>query len=863
MKLLFNTPLRVIFFLFILSFSSSTNAQAVTKTLNENWQFKATSDTIWQTATVPGVVHTDLLNNGIIKDPFYRMNELDLQWIDKKDWEYRTYFKLKSCELTKQKIELEFEGLDTYSEVYVNGQQVLETDNMFRTFLIDVKQYLKKGENELLVVFDSPIKKGIEKFDETKFTIPVSGNDMAELGKVKGKKRVSVFTRKAGYHYGWDWGTRLVTSGIWKPIKLKLWNEFDLKDVFIEQKELNQKASLNAKLEIDATENKTVTIDIFVNDLNLRSTPIKLTKGFNAIVIPFTIENPELWWPNGLGNQVLYDVTISVHSENNSTEKTKRIGLRHIEVMRDKDAIGSSFYFKVNGVPVFMKGANYIPQDAFLNRVTSTHYKHILSSAKHANMNMIRVWGGGIYENDEFYDMCDEMGLLVWQDFMFACAMFPGDDNFLESVKQEAISNVKRLRNHPSIALWCGNNEVLIAWENWGWKKREIKTQGQEITDKIYKAYTDVFHNILPEVVNQLDSSRFYWASSPSSALSKKPNNENGDMHYWMVWWGKEPFNNYNKEIPRFMSEYGFQSFPTFSSVKRFTTPDDYDIYSDVMKSHQRSSIGNETVDEYMKRHYNKPKDFQNTLYISQLLQAYGVNIGAEAHRRNMHNQKCMGSLYWQINDCWPVASWSSIDYYGKWKALHYKLRESFKTTLISFEDSTETIDIHIISDSLNDFNGSLNVQLINFEDKVLKNWNKRVTIKGNDALVYLQIPKKSINQFSSKHTLLKAELIGNEKTYSEKIHYLEKFKYLELTNPTLTYSVIQKKDVFEVTISNSNHAIGVYLESDNPNNFSTNFFDMIPNSKKTVSIKKGSKMNLKKFKKNLKIYNLYSSISI
>ena len=347
-------------------------------------------------------------------------------------------------------------------------------------------------------------------------------------------------------------------------------------------------------------------------------------------------------------------------------------------------------------------------------------------------MNMVRVWGGGIYEEDIFYDLCDKYGLLVWQDFMFACAMYPGDEEFLNSVKEEAIYNVKRIRTHPSLALWCGNNEVLSAWENWGWKKSVINDQSQEIADKIYTSYDDLFHNILPNVIENFDRNTAYWPSSPGSSFGKKESFTSGDAHYWGVWWGKEPFTNYENKIPRFMSEFGFQSFPDFSSVLKYTNDSDHNIYSDVMKSHQRSSIGNETIEEYMLREYNKPNSFKNFLYVSQLLQAEGISMGMEAHRRN--RDICMGSLYWQLNDCWPVASWSSIDYYGKWKALHYKTRESFATNLISLHKKIDEFDIYYVTDSLVESNLTLNLDMIDFKGNLIKSWTKKFKSKPNNS---------------------------------------------------------------------------------------------------------------------------------
>ncbi len=827
------------------------------KELNENWNFKKSRDKEWNSAIVPGTVHTDLISIGEIEDPYYRLNEHNLQWIDKENWEYETNFSLSKADLSKQNIDLEFLGLDTYSTIYLNDTLILETDNMFRTYALDVKHLLKVGENKLHIRFDSPIIKGIQKYDSTGYKIPVSDNDLAKIGKVEDGKQVSIYTRKAGYHYGWDWGPRLVTSGIWRPIKLRSWDNHRIEDLFIQQNSIEEKASLSAHIELVSNEeNNKAKFEVFVDKQLVKRIDLELANGKNNFRIPFEIENPQLWWPNGMGEQVLYEIEVKVTANSYIDTKSHKIGLRTIELIQEPDSIGTSFYFKVNDHPVFMKGANYIPQDLFLTRTKKSNYEHILKSAKSANMNMLRVWGGGIYENEEFYRLCDEMGLLVWQDFMFACAMFPGDQSFLENVKQEAIDNVKRLRNHTSIALWCGNNEILWAWENWGWKDNVTVEQSKEVADTIWKAYDEIFHKILPEVVNSYDSSRAYWPSSPGSEFGKKQSLEKGDTHYWMVWWGKQPFDNYNIEIPRFMSEYGFQSFPEFSSVEKYTLPEDHDVYSEVMKSHQRSSIGNKTIEEYMLRHYLKPKDFPSFLYTSQLLQAHGIKIGIEAHRRN--RERCMGSLYWQINDCWPVTSWSSIDYYGKWKALHYTTKRAFQNLLISYDNKKDTIDVFVVSDTLKNINATLKISLFDFDGNELKQWEKEILVVGNHSKKYIQLPKSVfLNDKTSKNVFLHAELLSGGNTLSENTFYLSPYKVLNFRNPGLHYSIKENEYEFEVLLSTERLAKDVFLSTGSTFNFSDNYFDILPNSQKTVIIKKGQLEDLESFKSKLKVITL------
>ena len=851
--------------IFILaSFSSCTKYDSVSEiNLTENWTFRSVDDKQWNNATVPGTIHTDLIAIGKIDDPFYRLNEHDVQWIDKKDWIYRTSFELTEDVLNKQNSYLEFPGLDTYAKIFLNDTLLANTDNMFRSYDIDVKDFLKLGTNKLEVLLESPINKGIEKYDQLGYSIPVSGNDLAEIGKVEGGKRVSIFNRKAGYHFGWDWGPRLVTSGIWKPVKLKSWDQFKINDLYIQQDNLDEVAALTASINLTADENpvtKDARADVIVDGELVETLDLKLKSGKNNIEIPFEIKKPKLWWPNGMGKQILYNIEVVLSSNNYKASASHQIGLRTIELVRESDSIGTSFYFKVNGHSVFMKGANYIPQDVFLARPKKANYEHILSSAQEANMNMIRVWGGGIYEKDEFYDLCDEKGLLVWQDFMFACAMYPGNESYLENVKQEAIENVKRLRNHPSLALWCGNNEAFIAWNNWGWKDGVIKNQSKEIADTIFKSYDDIFHKILPDVVKKHDNTRSYWPSSPGSAFGKTQKMDSGNAHFWWVWWGKKPFDSYNDSIPRFMAEFGFQSFPELNSVKKYTLPEDYNIYSDVMKSHQRSSIGNETIEEYLLRDYNQPKDFENFLYVSQLLQAHGIKIGIEAHRRNRH--RCMGSLYWQLNDCWPVASWSGIDYYGKWKALHYTVRDVFSSFLISHEETEDQIKIFVVSDSLNSISATLKLRLIDFEGNELKKWSKEINVESSSSAIKMGLLKSELlDESMLKDKLLLLELIdeSNNILTQNKI-YFSSFKDLQLSKPSLNYSILEKEDVFEVVLKTDKLAKDIFLVSSSTSSFSDNFFDLLPGIEKKVFIEKGQFKDLEVFENNLRVMTLYGT---
>lgn len=847
-------------FIFLLYNCSNENNDSIE--ISENWTFKNNIDSVWLEASVPGDVHTDLLKNGLIEDPFYRLNEHDLQWIDKTDWEYKTEFDLSQKDLNSHSLALEFQGIDTYSSIYLNDSLIGTTDNMFIGKTVDIKNFAKLGKNKLYIKLFSPINKGVKLHDSLGYDISsFNGNDLAEIGKVEGNKRVSVFTRKAPYHFGWDWGPRLVTSGIWQPINIKTWNYFNIEDLYIRQISLDESASLVAEIELESyLEIDEMISEIYVDNQKVSTDLIYINKGANKIEIPFTIKDYELWWPNGMGNQNMYDVKVKLQSNNNFVTSSKRVGLREINLVTSQDSVGNNFYFEVNKKPVFMKGVNYIPQDIFLNRVSDDKYEELLESAVDANMNMIRVWGGGIYENEIFYNLCDEKGLLVWQDFMFACAMYPGDEDFLKSVEQEAKYNVKRLRGHPSIALWCGNNEVRSAWKNWGWEKDVMENQSPEIASVISKAYDDVFHKILPEVVNNLDTSTAYWPSSPGSTFSGGTESyTSGDAHYWGVWWGKEDFESYNQKVPRFMSEFGFQSFPEFSSVDKYTNESDYSIYSEVMKSHQRSSIGNSTIEDYMLRHYNKPKSFKGYLYVSQILQAYGMSIGMESHRRNKGYS--MGSLYWQLNDCWPVASWSSIDYFGKWKALHYSTKKAFQPVLINFLKTDSEIELHIISDLLESKKVDLNLKVLSFSGEVLYELNKSYLLQQNSTMKAESLSIDWLNKnFDPNSSLLVASLFSEEIEISNNNYYLSEFKDIKLTKPLIEYEIDELINTFEVSLKSKNLVKNVFVDIASSQNFSDNYFDMIPGKEYKISINKEESLTLDDIKRKINFLSLFDT---
>ncbi|MFC5531620.1 beta-mannosidase [Cohnella yongneupensis] len=813
-----------------------------------DWQFKAIDEQSWLPARVPGCVHTDLLQNGKIDAPFVGTNEKSLQWIDKKDWEYCTEFDVATEQLTSGKLELVCEGLDTYADVYLNDRLVLSADNMFRVWTADVKPYVQARGNKLRIIFRSAIQEGLRKLEENGYGLPATNDDSATGGV--GDKKLSVFSRKAPYHFGWDWGPRFVTSGIWQNIYLRGWSELRLKDVFIRQDEITaETAKLTAVIEIESEAPREIVLNIGTDGASW-SGGFSLQAGVQTIELPLSIASPKLWWSRGLGEQHLYTFEASVvEGDAELARRSVRTGLRSVKLIRKPDERGSSFYFEVNGIPVFAKGANHIPNDSFVNEVTVERYRHEIASAAESNFNMLRVWGGGIYEQDIFYELCDEYGILVWQDFMFACSMYPGDQAFLDNVRAEAEDNVRRLRNHPSIALWCGNNEIDGAWSHyieeggWGWKK--LYTAEQRV--KIWADYEAVFHRILPDVVEAMSSDIAYWPSSPMQGLTNDASQHagnstpNGDIHFWAVWHAQEPFENYKGNIGRFMSEYGFQSFPEYKTVRTFAGEADMALDSEVMLHHQKNGRGNFLIKDYSDKYMKDSKDFTSFLYMSSVLQAEGMKMAIEAHRRAM--DYCMGTLYWQINDCWPVASWSSIDYYGRWKATQYYAKRSFRDVLVSIDQAEDAVSFHIVSDLTTTLDGTLAWTLYDFAGKALKAGVVPARIEANSAAVVLTLSAgELLAGRDPNRTMLVAELKSDGQTLEAKEHYFAYSKFLELSNPDITVREIAGSNGTKFELSSASLAKQVWLQSDEEGIFTDNFFDLVPGLPRTVQfLKRGA----------------------
>ena len=806
--------------------------------LDGDWQFRQAGQETWHPARVPGCVHLDLMAAGLIPDPFFRDNELRTQWVEKEDWEYRKEFKVTSTISSKTHVDLVAQGLDTFAAIFLNGQKVGETDNMFRSYRFDIKPFLRPGQNELLIRFDSPVRRA-------------QTLEATLLYKLPGG---SPHVRKAPYHFGWDWGPRLVTSGIWRPLAIEAWEGARLGELEITQEFVDKNKVLlrtRAGILSDRSQELAIKASIVGKKPFSHSESINIKPGSSVNEKSFSIINPDLWWPAGMGAQNLTTVRIDLYQKGRLLDSVaERIGFRTLVLEQKDDDWGKSFRFVVNGVPFFAKGGNWIPADSFPPRVTRQKYESLLRDCVAAHMNMLRVWGGGIYESPDFYDLCDELGIMVWQDFMFACAMFPGDAGFLENVRAEAEYVVKELRHRPAIALWCGNNECEEGWFHWGWKERYPAT--------VWDDYEKIFHQVLPQTVERLDPGRSYWPSSPHSEKVGDPRSDrSGDMHYWGIWHGKEPFTEYRKKFHRFFSEFGFQSFPLLETVKTFTLPQDWNIASPVMEQHQKHPEGNRLILLYLLDHYRLPRDFESLLWVSQVLQAEGMKTAVEHFRSQM--PRVMGALYWQINDCWPVASWAGTDYYGTWKALHYYAKRFYSPVLIVPIDDEKDLRIYGISDLDQPLDAELHLGVYTYEGTVVQQGKTPLRIDPRTSRLVVSKPLEELRGgLPPNEVYLVCELKKGESTLSVNIHHFSPLKRVELPQPEIRPEVFAKDGQLFVRLQTSKFAKDVHLSvAGIKGRFSDNFFDLVPGRSYEVGFISDQPLSADQFKAVLKIISL------
>lgn len=780
------------------------------QSLSGEWQFRQAGTDEWLPAEVQGGAHTDLLRAGRIPDPFVGDNEKKTQWVAESDWEYARRFEVDGDLLKMDRVFLVCDGLDTLASVTVNGHVVGKAENQFRQYRWDVRKVLKAGENEISVAFRSPVKYAIER--NTARPLPDVNNPLAG----------GPYLRKAPSHFGWDWGPKLPAVGIWQDVRLEGCNTARLDDVHVRQKHANGAVMLTVSVKAERYNRKGlgVRVNLISPEGNVQSAETKLSGDKGSVAID--VAAPQLWWPNDMGEQPLYRVDVAL-TQGGATadERTYRVGLRTAELRQAKDEWGESFTFVINGVPVFGKGSNWIPADTFNTRITREQVDHLLGSAARAHHNMVRVWGGGFYESEDFYDLCDKYGLLVWQDFQFACAGYPWDEkDYVENVHEEVRDNVRRLRHRASLVLWCGNNEIETAWADWGWNTPKNKP--------IIKAYEKFFHHTLPAWVKEEDPDLPYWPSSPSSGdFMKEPNGlKKGDVHQWQVWHANKPFSQYRETPARFVSEFGFQSLPEMATIESFARPEDYNITSYIMEHHQRSPVGNEKIILYLLDHFRLPKDFESMVYLSMILQAEAMRTGVEFWRRHPATS---GALYWQLNDCWPVISWSGIDYFGRWKALHYASRRFFDPVMMSIEDDGTKMRVCVTNDNREAWQGEVRWSLETLAGDTVDSGMVKLEAAKLDTTdaVNLDFGDK-ITDESRRELVFVAELWDDSARLQSAIALFAPSKHVSLVDPNLNVELEVEGDELRVHLHAASLArfVEVTLEGADVV-FSDNYFDL------------------------------------
>jgi beta-mannosidase len=814
------------------------------QSLSGQWKFRQASTKEWHPATVPGGVHTDLLALGRIPDPFVADNEKQVQWIGDTDWEYTYEFNAAPELLKEAKQLLVCDGLDTLAEVSLNGKPLGTTNNMYRQWKWDVTGVLKKGGNELSILFRAPVAYITAKQKEK----PLPGG-----GDIPGGPHL----RKAPCQWGWDWGPKLPPIGVWKDIRLEGYSSAKFENVHVRQAHEDGNVILSVKACAEAWDKTPLTMSatLIAPDGSKQTTKVDLTDEAVAII---GVKDPQLWWPNGYGAQNLYQLEVTLENGTLALDSRKfQIGLRTLQLKQEPDEWGESFTFVVNGVPVFAKGADWIPADSFPTRITNAHLEFLIKSAADAHMNMLRVWGGGLYESDSFYDLCDRYGILIWQDFTFACGIYPEDDAFAENVRVEAIENVRRLRHRASLALWCGNNEMEQGWVDWFWNK-----PNDPANQRLKMGYDRMYHHLLPAVVAAEDPDRPYWPSSASSGIPfADPNgSQRGDMHYWDVWHGRKPFTAYRTQFPRFMSEFGFQALPPYKTIQTYAAPEDQNMTSYIMEHHQRSGSGNGLMIAQMTDTFRMPNNFQSLVYLSMLLQAEGIRYGVEHWRRHMN--RVSGTVIWQLNDCWPVASWSSLDYFGRWKALHYAAKRFYAPVLLSVEDEGTHMSVHVTSDLTQRWDGLVRWRLETTLGEGMASGEQAVAAAplADTAVVTLDFADK-VSDNNKRTVVFVAELWQGGEKVSTSVSCFAPIKHLKLTDPGLKVNASLNESTLTFEVSAKSLARFVELALDSVDAiFSDNYFDVPAGATVKVTAPLPSGWTLDQARKALQIRSLIDS---
>ncbi len=806
--------------------------------LHNNWKMHRSDEQEWIVATVPGSVYGDLLNAGKMEDPFWKDNEDEALKLMDYDYEYRTSFSCDKELLSNNEVILHFDGLDTIADITLNGVKLGHVENMHRIWEYSVKEFLKKENNELTVYFYSPTKYIAEAFEKA----PTLGTEDAMNG--------FVHIRKAHCMFGWDWGAHLPDAGIWRDVYLLGVDTARLDTVEVLQYHEQGKVRLEVNPQVVMAAGRTASEQDVKAYVMITDPQGKEIVSGHSVEEDIIIDSPQLWWPNGYGEQNLYTISVDLKKADGTVldNWTRRIGLRTITMDRSKDQWGERFATCVNGVNIFAMGADYIPEDHLIGRVTKETTKTLLEKAVFANFNSIRVWGGGYYPDDWFFDLCDEMGLVVWEDFMFACAVYDLTPEFEANITAEFIDNLKRIRHHASLGLMCGNNEMEQFVKEGTWVSKD-----SEVRD-----YIIMYERILPQVMKEYAPQVYYWPASPSSGGSfDDPRDENrGDVHYWDVWHGNKPFSEYRKFYFRYLSEFGFQSFPSKKTVEAFTDDErDMNIFSYIMEKHQRNGAANGKIMNYMQQTYKYPSSFETVIYASQLLQADAIRYGVEHFRRNRNDSRCMGAVYWQFNDCWPVASWSSVDYCQRLKALHYYARRFFAPIMISCEeegminsgqelvrlpfDFPKSIRLNVANESMQDEMITVKWQVRDASAKILR---AEETVAKVPALTSVWLEKIELPDIDIYNEYVSYQALKEGIVVSEGTVIFSYPKYFRYEEPQLQATVEGNR----ITVSAGKYEKSVEILNENEDLIlSDNYFDLNADSK-MVEVLSGKIDNLR-----------------
>ncbi len=824
------------------------------QSLGGDWDFHQVGTEEWMAAHVPGGVHTDLLALGHIPDPFVADNEKRVQWVAESDWIYRHSFTSSPELLAEDRILLVCEGLDTLATVVLNGHVLGHTSNMFRRYEWEVKPLIHAdSENVLTISFASPVK-----FISEKNAIREMPGPYHSLGG-------GPYIRKAPYQFGWDWGPKLPPIGIWKDIRLEGYSEARLAEVHLRQQHAGGQVTVEAQITIEHWGKMPITgvVQITAPDGEIQENNASITMQ-NVVIVKVSIPHPELWWPNGYGSQPLYRVDILLKSSLTSKDgfldlRSYQIGLRTIELRQQEDEWGRSFVFVVNKIPILAKGSNWAPAEFFPTRISDEYIEGLIRSAAETHQNMLRVWGGGFYEEERFYNLCDRYGILVWQEFIFSCSVYPlNDPDFLENVRLEVVENVRRLRHRASLALWCGNNEMEWGWVDWNWNRPELQD--------LKAAYDQFFHHTLPAWCQAEDPDHSYWPSSPSSDIPfLDPNGQRqGDSHYWDVWHGGKPFTSYRQQYPRFMSEFGFQSLPPLETIRSYADEADWNMTSYIMEQHQKNASGNSMMVRQMLDMFRLPKDFKSLVYLSMALQAEGIRYGVEHWRR--YPDRVAGILYWQLNDCWPVASWSSLDYFGRWKALHYAARRFYAPLLMSIEDNPSGMSVYLTNDLLKPWLGGLNWSLEMLDGEELTGGSVPLVLTLPQTVK--QICKLDFSKNITEDNLHKLVFIADlrdefEHFVSRQIATFVPIKHLSLMDPAVKVDLSIEKDQLIINLDAKSTAL--LVEVSLPGSevvFSDNHFNLPAGRTVQISCPMPAGWTLKRAKNEFRVHSVYDSYS-